>query len=142
MDKHIHPITRPPATSHTHSITIPTMDLWGDLAHSHSIFQKTYYAPAEAVQAGMKYLDERYPGWEHKINVSILDLNTTDCILWQLEPFYGALTKMEKELGTRITDWDALAHLGFSTTSNEGYILLTKTWKANILYRRSNPNVN
>ena len=89
------------------------------------------------VEAGAKFLDEKHPGWENKINLETLAMNSSwRCILGQL---YGSFAYGVKGLG--LTGLAQETALGFNLVMEAMEALptfkdLAQAWTALILKRR------
>jgi len=93
--------------------------------------------PADAANAGAKFLDREQPGWETLIDLNELHMNDcTQCILGQLYGWYDdGLSALN--LGA-FNGYDA-ADLGFDTAGSRGatedYDVLTHQWAKQITRR-------
>jgi len=88
------------------------------------------------VARGAKFLDERVPNWEQRINLERLDISSdTDCVLGQL---FG--TYVESFGKTPLSN-DQDLEFGFYTTEyaeeeqDDDFLLLTMYWKREALIR-------
>jgi hypothetical protein len=90
----------------------------------------------ERVDRGARYLDKRDPGWEHRIDLSRLDLSGNDGILGQLYGYYGR--------GPNGSIIGKVVKLGFDVPDQENeslralapqYEALTELWRVEILAR-------
>lgn len=89
---------------------------------------------AERVRKGAKLLDKEYPGWEKRIDLSILDLESTcDCILGQLYGGYGA--GLEALLAGNQQKAANLAFGGYKSYRKSPWLTMTRTWAKAIFNR-------
>lgn len=87
---------------------------------------------SEEISNGIEYLDDKYPGWEHKVNLEELRLSSCDhCVLGQLGGYYAELDR----ISSNYDDADAWARdHGFTTklTFTSTFPELTEEWKTAI----------
>ena len=92
----------------------------------------------EQVKAGANWLDQVHPGWDEKVNLETLDINSCkDCVIGQLLGNYCGNSKLH------VTVIESGSQLGFCTPSieaddedGEAMTALTLTWKELIEARR------
>ena len=92
---------------------------------------------AQRAAAGARFLDERNPGWENRINTETLSIASgSNCALGQV---YGSYSRGLEATGTATQS----ASLGFAAfgghgiTVDEEYRLLTEAWRKEVQDRRS-----
>jgi hypothetical protein len=84
----------------------------------------------EAVRRGAELLDERHPGWAHKIDTDRLDISSgCNCIIGQLDPSVWC------SASSPVTDWAEA--LGFYDRTRRSYPDLDRAWLVEIMERRS-----
>lgn len=88
---------------------------------------------AQRAAAGARFLDERTPGWESRINTATLNIASgNQCALGQV---YGSYSEGLARTGAAPQSMS----LGFSSTGNldREYRLLTEAWRKEVQDRRS-----
>ena len=79
------------------------------------------------IKKGMKFLDEKVPGWEHRIDLDELDIaNCTRCMLGQLFGDYGRITRDGYLF--EVLSRSESASLGFTVGSFTPCILEDRSW--------------
>jgi len=88
---------------------------------------------AQRAAAGARFLDQRTPGWENRINTETLNIASgNNCALGQVYGSYGVGLSLTGAAPQSMS-------LGFSSTGNidREYELLTQAWRKEVQDRRS-----
>lgn len=97
----------------------------------------------EVVEAGAAFLDRKRPGWDREIDLTKLEMNSTNnCVVSQL--FGEYLEGCEKLLGSQI-DISRRQAYGFTlpyAADSDDWAQLDREWTRLIASRRTGPQVN
>jgi len=96
-------------------------------------------ALVERIRIGMKYLDKALPGWEWKINLDFLDLNSgSSCVLGQAYGnFWDKVLQSDEEnngekMSERAAENKGFILSGYLSDTDWGYDVLTRLWSKKI----------